>query len=408
MNVPKLRFKNEDGREFAEWTSTNLGEISGNDVMYGMNAAAKPFDGKHKYIRITDINEESQTFIPNPLCSPSGIIEEKYKLKAGDLVFARTGASVGKTYLYNSDDGNLHFAGFLIKFHVKKANSYFVFLKTQTQQYRTWVKVMSMRSGQPGINAEEYKEFKFLIPQRVEQTKIANFLTAIDEKIAQLTQKHTLLTQYKKGVMQQIFSQQFRFKDEDGREFAEWEIVDLEELAFKVNLKNRNLVLNNVLTNSATQGIISQNDYFDRDIANKNNLDGYYVVEKDDFVYNPRISNNAPVGPIKRNKLLRGVMSPLYTVFRFKKGELTFFEHFFETTYWHDYMKSISNSGARHDRMNITNENFFALPISLPSEKEQTKIATFLTAIDDKITHTQAQLTAVKQYKQGLLQQMFV
>ncbi|MFM7889055.1 MAG: restriction endonuclease subunit S, partial [Pseudanabaena sp.] len=154
--------------------------------------------------------------------------------------------------------------------------------------------------------------------------------------------------------------------------------------------------------------IVSQDDYFDKDIANKKNIDGYYIVEIDDFVYNPRISSNAPVGPIKRNKLVKGLMSPLYTVFRFKKGNVNFFEYFFETTFWHDYMKSISNVGARYDRMAISNESFFALPIALPSDKEQIKIANFLTSIDAKITEAQTYLDTVKQYKQGLLQQMFV
>lgn len=198
-----------------------------------------------------------------------------------------------------------------------------------------------------------------------------------------------------------------RFKDDDGREFPEWKINELGNLASKVNLKNRNLEINNVLTNSATQGIISQNDYFDRDIANKNNLDGYYLVQMDDFVYNPRISSNAPVGPIKRNRLIRGVMSPLYTVFRFRNGDLTFFEQFFETNYWHDYMKSMSNFGARHDRMNITNESFFALPISLPSAKEQTRIANFLTTVDEKITQLTQKCDLLAQYKKGVMQQIF-
>ena len=111
---------------------------------------------------------------------------------------------------------------------------------------------------------------------------------------------------------------------------------------------------------------------------------------------------------IDSNKLDKGVMSPLYTVFRFHNGSLAFFEYFFETNFWHDYMKSISNFGARHDRMNITNESFFALPILLPSDAEQIKISNFLTAIDDKITQTQTQLDAVKQYKKGLLQQLFI
>jgi type I restriction enzyme S subunit len=246
------------------------------------------------------------------------------------------------------------------------------------------------------------------LPSIEEQTKIANFLTAVDEKITHLAQKHTLLTQYKKGVMQQIFSQQLRFKDEDGRDFPEWGIIELEKLAQKVNAKNKKLALNKVLTNSATQGIVCQSDYFDRDIANQNNLGGYYIVQTNDFVYNPRISANALVGPIKRNKLDTGVMSPLYTVFRFTNGNLDFFEQYFQTTHWHDYMKSVSNTGARFDRMSISIEGFFGLPLPYPSELEQTKIANFLTAIDDKITTVQTQLNAMKQYKQSLLQQMFV
>ncbi|CAA9889447.1 Restriction modification system DNA specificity domain (fragment) [Candidatus Methylobacter favarea] len=199
-----------------------------------------------------------------------------------------------------------------------------------------------------------------------------------------------------------------RFREVDCQIFPEWDFLELEKIAFKVNSKNKDSAISNVLTNSATQGIVSQNDYFDRDIANKNNLDGYYIVELNDFVYNPRISTSALVGPIKRNKLIKGVMSPLYTVFRFKDGNLFFLEQYFETTHWHDYIKSVANFGARHDRMNITNESLFNLPIPFPTIEEQTKIANFLTALDDKISQNQSQLNALKQYKQGLLQQMFV
>lgn len=146
----------------------------------------------------------------------------------------------------------------------------------------------------------------------------------------------------------------------------------------------------------------------DKDIANQNNLQGYYIVEKNDFVYNPRISIFAPVGPIKRNNLDKGLMSPLYSVFRFKKVNLDFIEHFFETRLWHDYLKSIANYGARHDRMNITVENFFDMPILLPLEPEQKKIADFLSAIDDKINLVNQQLEKTRNFKKGLLQQMFI
>jgi type I restriction enzyme S subunit len=209
-------------------------------------------------------------------------------------------------------------------------------------------------------------------------------------------------------MMQKIFSQELRFKDESGEAFPEWEYVDLKEIASKVNIKNRDNLVSVVLTNSATQGIVSQDSYFEREIVTESNLAGYYVVNIGDFVYNPRISATAPVGPIKMNELIQGVMSPLYTVFRFKKGLLKFYQYFFESSVWHDYMKSVANSGARHDRMNISGADFFALPVSQPIEAEQTKIAEFLSSIDEKISAKKAERDKLKTWKLGLLQQMFV
>jgi type I restriction enzyme S subunit len=200
----ELRFKDDNGKEFPKWEKKKLGEIA-DSIMYGMNAAAINYDGENKYLRITDIDENSRTFIPNPLSSPEGRIEDKFKLKVGDIVFARTGASVGKSYLYNEKDGNLFFAGFLIKFSIKNANPYFIFLQTLLQAYKKWVVKMSMRSGQPGINAEEYKQLTILYPCIEEQNKIANFLSAIDDKINQTEYQIQQTQEWKKGLLQKMF-----------------------------------------------------------------------------------------------------------------------------------------------------------------------------------------------------------
>ncbi len=200
----EIRFKDENGKEFPEWEEKKLGEVADN-ILYGMNAAAIPYDGENKYIRITDIDENSRRFIPNPLSSPDCEIEEKYKLKEGDIVFARTGASVGKTYLYNINDGNLVFAGFLIKFSIVNANPYFIFIQTFLESYNKWVLTMSMRSGQPGINAEEYKTFPVHLPYMNEQIKIANFLSAIDEKINHCSNQIEKMEKWKKGLLQKMF-----------------------------------------------------------------------------------------------------------------------------------------------------------------------------------------------------------
>ncbi|QQN59518.1 restriction endonuclease subunit S [Elizabethkingia bruuniana] len=165
-----------------EWETKKLGEVATN-VMYGMNAAATNYDGENQYIRITDIDEQTRLFCPNPLSSPDGELDNKYLLHKGDILFARTGASVGKSYLYNDKDGKIYFAGFLIRLNVRAEDPYFIFSQTLTEKYQRWVLTMSMRSGQPGINAEEYKLLPIVIPSIQEQEKISSFLSLIDSRI---------------------------------------------------------------------------------------------------------------------------------------------------------------------------------------------------------------------------------
>lgn len=200
----KVRFKDENGKDFPEWVEKKLGQISKN-IGYGIGASATTFDGENKYLRITDIDEHTNKFKPKPLTSPEGKIDKKYFLKENDLLFARTGASVGKTYIYSGNDGKLVFAGFLIKFSIVNQNSRFIFYTTLTQRYQKWIEVMSMRSGQPGINAEELKGFKLKLPCVEEQTKIANFLSSIDDKIDLVTTEIEKANQFKKGLLQQMF-----------------------------------------------------------------------------------------------------------------------------------------------------------------------------------------------------------
>ena len=171
-----------------------------------------------------------------------------------------------------------------------------------------------------------------------------------------------------------------------------WEQRKLSEIADKVTEKNSGLQYVETFTNSAEFGIISQRDFFDHDIAKLSSLDGYYIVKNEDFVYNPRISTSAPVGPINRNKLGRtGVMSPLYTVFRPHDVDTTYLEHFFKCAYWHSFMNFNGDSGARSDRFSIKNDVFFQMPIPLPHIDEQRKIGELLTCLDHLITLHQRQ-----------------
>ena len=166
-----------------------------------------------------------------------------------------------------------------------------------------------------------------------------------------------------------------------------WEQRKLGEIANKVTNKNAGIQYVETLTNSAEFGIISQRDFFDHDISNMDNIDGYYIVEGDSFVYNPRISTSAPVGPINRNKLGRtGVMSPLYTIFKVHNIDSEYLEWFFKSTKWHLYMKLNGDSGARADRFSIKDSVFFEMPVPIPHIDEQKKIGRFMTELDNLIT----------------------
>ena len=187
-----------------------------------------------------------------------------------------------------------------------------------------------------------------------------------------------------------------------------WEQRKLSEFADKVTEKNVGLQYIETFTNSAEFGIISQRDFFDHDIAMMSSLGGYYIVRSEDFVYNPRISTSAPVGPINRNKLGRiGVMSPLYTVFRPHDIGTTYLEHFFKSKYWHSFMNFNGDSGARSDRFSIKDSVFFEMPIPIPHIEEQRKIGEYLTHLDRLITLHQRKYDKLTNMKKSMLEKMF-
>lgn len=405
--VPKLRFEGFN----KNWAVKKLDSIF--SFKNGLNASKEMYGKGVKFINVLDIiNNDKITY--DVIKESVGATDDQissYQVMQGDILFQRSSETrdeVGQTNVY-ADSKTVLFGGFVIRGRpLININSTFLNFQLKTDALRKDITQRSGGSTRYNIGQDSLGKVTAFFPEIREQEKIANFLSSVDEKMALLNKQYDLLCQYKKGMMQNIFSQEVRFKDENGEGYPEWKYVDLKEIASKVNIKNREGLVNVVLTNSATQGIVRQDSYFEREIVTESNLEGYYVVSIGDFIYNPRISATAPVGPIKMNELIQGVMSPLYTVFRFKKGLLKFYQYFFESSVWHDYMKSVANSGARHDRMNISGADFFALPVSQPIEAEQTKIANFLSAIDEKISAKKAELDKLKNWKQGLLQQMFI
>ena len=196
LNVPHLRFPEFSG----EWKKCKFGEIA-TGFDYGMNAAAKPFDGENKYIRITDIDEASSTYNDTDIVSPDGTLTDNYVVNDRDILLARTGASTGKSYLYRKSDGKLYYAGFLIRANVTEHNPYFVFSQLHTHRYWRWVSIMSARSGQPGINSQEYSSFPIFTTSLQEENKISTLLSLLDERIATQTKVIEDLKKLKSAII---------------------------------------------------------------------------------------------------------------------------------------------------------------------------------------------------------------
>nr|HPR74458.1 restriction endonuclease subunit S [Bacteroidales bacterium] len=234
-----------------------------------------------------------------------------------------------------------------------------------------------------------------------EQQKIASFFTAIDQKISQLKRKETLLEQYKKGVMQKIFSQQIKFKSDSGREFPKWEKLHGNEIFETVSNKNHNSDLP-ILAITQEQGAVPRDmiDYYIT--VSEQSIESYKVVEKGDFI----ISLRSFQGGIEYSEY-KGICSPAYIILRaIQNIDSRYFKYYFKTT---NYISELNRKleGIRDGKM-ISFKYFSDIVINVPSLPEQTKIANFLSAIDDKINHTQKQIDKAEVWKKGLMQQMFV
>ena len=371
-----------------------------------MNSAAVKYDGQNKYIRITDIDENSHQYIDSEPVSPDGNLEEKYIVKNNDILFARTGASVGKTYLYNPKDGLLYFAGFLIRANIKEPNnSYFIFNQTLTERYKKWVLNTSMRSGQPGINSQEYGEYNIYYPSVLEQNKIADFLSFVDQRIEKQRQLVESLKKYKRGLLSAIFERKIRFKDDNGNNYLVWSTYKLDDICLYKNGE----AFEQQVNNSGMYKLISLNSLdIDGNLKPAEkfvNSANWYLEENDLIMVLSDVATGEFLGlcdVIPKNN--EYVLNQRMGLLRLKtEDNIKYIRYFINAN-----QKYFKKHGQGSSQKNLSKDDILNFEIKIPSINEQNKIVTIIESINKNILLNIEKISNLEKYKTGLLQQMFI
>ena len=336
-----------------------------------------------------------------------------YMLSVSEAITDKDGVGIGrkgtinKPYILKAPYWTVDTLFFCIP--KNKYNLYFInaiFERTQWERF-------DESTGVPSLSKLTINNIQNYFPSFNEQSAIGSLFRTLDDLLASYKDNLANYRSLKATMLSKMFPKAGQTVPEirlDGFE-GEWEVLRLSDICQKVTEKNKDNNFNETFTNSAEFGIINQRDFFEKDISNVKSLNTYYVVRNNDFVYNPRISNYAPVGPVKRNKLGRtGVMSPLYFVFRIINSniDLNFLETFFNTNIWHKFMKLNGDSGARADRFAIKDSIFLTMPIAFPSHSEQQAIGSYFSNLDNLIAAHQEKISQLETLKKKLLQDMFI
>lgn len=410
-NVPKLRFscyrENWKNYSIQELISTKAitGHLDGNHgALYPRSEEFT--DAGVPYVSANDF-ASGTLYLPKCKCLP---LERASKFKKGvardgDVLFAHN-ATVGPVTILSTDLDFVILSTTATYFRcsLDKLSNHFLKAYFSTEKFiRQYSRVMSQSTrNQVPISAQ--RQFEVSLPAIEEQQKIAAFLAAVDIKIEQFTQKEALLKQYKKGVMQKIFSQEIRFKADDGSEFSEWEKMPLNEVLLERKLlAKKSEGLEHI--SLTTEGVVAKSDRYERDfLVSDDNQKKYKVTKLNDICYNPA---NIKFGVICRNTYGEGIFSPIYVTFEVQKADPKFVEYF--VTRW-DFINKARKyeEGTVYERQAVKPEDLLKVESFLPNLDEQEKIAQAISKLDKKIEAVNEQINQARIFKKGLLQQMFV
>lgn len=401
VKIPELRFPEFKG----EWNAKKIAGITDK-----VNSGKTPLGGESIYtdagilfIRSQNvINDrlslDNVTYIPEDVNATM----KNSVVQANDILLNITGASLGRSCVVPSDfkTGNVNQHVCIIRLKTGN-NPRFIQPIFASRKGQNLFLSLQTGSGREGLNFQSIKQISLRLPSLPEQQKIAAFLSAVDDKIQQLTRKKALLEDYKKGVMQQIFSQQIRFRADDGFEFPEWKYIRGKHLFYSHSNKDHNGDLP-ILAATQDRGVVYRDSIGIEIQSSEASIKTYKIVEEGDFV----ISLRSFQGGIEYSDVM-GICSPAYVILKPKVDiSKPYFKYYFKKE---DFIERLSKTvvGIR-DGKQISYDAFSGLKLPFPCFEEQQKIADFLSALDTKINHVNTQLEQTKTFKKGLLQKMFV
>ena len=395
LNVPNLRFPKFQG----EWKKTKFGDIA-TGFDYGMNAAAKNYDGVNKYIRITDIDEASSTYTDKDIVSPDGILTDNYLVNNRDILLARTGASTGKSYLYKQSDGKLYYAGFLIRANVTTHDPYFVFSQLHTHRYWRWVSIMSARSGQPGINSQEYSSFPIYTTSIEEESKIAKLLSLLDERIATQNKIIEDLKMLKSAIIENVFDDKHseRLQLDNVGSYIRgltYSSNDVVEHGGTLVMRSNNIVNGSLL------------DYNNNVVFVNKQMSAEQQLQNGDIVICMANGSSSLVG---KSSFYDGNCHSPITIGAFcgiYRSKEPIVKWLFQTNKYRRYIWN-SLQGGNGAIANLNGEDILNMSFSLPNAPIKDTCVKMLTSVDSALENNMSLCALYTLQKQHLLRQMFI
>ncbi|QTV05526.1 restriction endonuclease subunit S [Faecalibacter bovis] len=400
---PKLRFHEFNG----DWKSYRLGSIS--HIITGSTPSTSNrtyYGGEYLFVSPYDINENKYVTQTKTTLTKKGF-DKCRKVSGGSIAFVCIGSTIGKLAIVPIDYTTNQQINSLTAFD--DFSNDFIYYSLEKRQ--NIIKMIAGTQAVPLINKTDFSNIKVYTTSLPEQQKIADYLTTIDKKIELLEEKKTELSRYKKAMMQKLFTQEIRFKDENGNDYPEWEEKRLGEIFIEIKDKvgNKKIATYSI---SAGKGFISQEEKFGRDISGKQNAN-YIILNKGDLSYNKGNSKTYTYGCVYLSNFDYQISVPnVFISFRplnVSEVSTNFYAKLFENHYLDRDLRKLVSSSARMDGLlNISKDGFFKIKLPFPNYHEQQKIADFLSAIDESITKVEQQIKETQNFKKAMLQQMFV